>query len=99
MNVNQVLLSPVVTEKSNGKHAEHIYTFKVHSHANKVEIAQAVHAVYGVTVESVRVMQVRPKGRLVGRGRLIQKRHAYRKALVKIDPKQMIDFNKLSKKS
>lgn len=98
MDIHQILMSPVVTEKSNAKHAQHIYTFKVHSHANKIEIAQAVHTIYGVSVEDVRVIPVRSKERVVGRGRLVAKRHAYKKALVKIAPKQMIDFNKFIKK-
>lgn len=98
MDLHHVLQSPVVTEKSNAKQANHVYTFLVHADANKIEIANAVQQEYGVTVKQVRVMSVQKKVRLVGRGRVVTKRHAAKKALVTLDDKQSLDFNKFSKK-
>ncbi len=56
---NRILIRPVITEKSmllvsNGK-----YMFEVGKKANKKEIAQAVHKIFGVDVESVRT-NIRP---------------------------------------
>ena len=98
MNLAYVLLSPVVTEKSTAYQAKRTYTFKVHSRANKVEIAAAVHQLYGVDVQSVRVIPIPQKVRMVGRGFSMAKRPAVKKALITIAPKQTIDFNKFSKK-
>ncbi len=98
MKFVHILLSPVVTEKSNAKQAKHVYTFLVHNKANKIEVAQAVAQAYGVTVKKVTIMNIRAKERLAGKGKLITKRHPGRKAFVTIDSKQSIDVNKFSKK-
>ena len=98
MELTQILLSPVVTEKSNAKQAKHVYTFLVNLKANKIEIAKAVGKAYGVDVKKVAVISVRAKRRLAGRGKLITKRPAAKKAFVTIDAKQTLDVNKFSKK-
>lgn len=97
MELTQILLSPVVTEKSNAKQSKHVYTFLVHPQANKLDVAEAVKKAYGVRVNKVAMLTVRPKTRLTGR-RVVTKRPAAKKALVTIDPKQTIDINKFSKK-
>jgi large subunit ribosomal protein L23 len=48
-----VLIAPVVSEKSYGLLDENKYTFIVRPDANKIEIRQAVEAVFGVKVTSV----------------------------------------------
>ncbi len=94
MQLNQVIQSPVVTEKSTNGHADRKYTFLVHPDATKVEIAQAVSDAYGVKVDSVNVNKVLKKTRLIGRGRTMTKRHAAKKAVVTLKEKESIDFNK-----
>lgn len=98
MELHHILLSPVVTEKSNAKQAAHVYTFMVNLKANKIRVAEAVNKFYGVDVTQVRIVPITKKVRTVGRGRVITKRSAGKKAFVTIDPKQTIDFNKFSKK-
>ena len=60
-HITDVLKKPVLTEKTMTLQAnENKYTFDVDVNANKVEIKQAVEAMFGVKVESVNVMNVKP---------------------------------------
>ena len=95
MELTQVLLSPMVTEKSTNAQANRKYTFLVHLNTNKVEVRHAVESAYGVKVLSVNIIPVLKKTRLVGRGRTLTKRPAGRKAVVTLAPKESIDFNKI----
>ena len=58
-----ILLAPVVSEKSYGLLDEGKYTFVVHPEANKTEIKQAVEAVFGVKVGSVNTINRQGKKR------------------------------------
>ncbi|NIW35367.1 MAG: 50S ribosomal protein L23, partial [Gemmatimonadetes bacterium] len=52
---HEVIVSPVVTEKSTAQMGdENVYTFVVDEKANKIEIARAVESLWDVTVEDVR---------------------------------------------
>lgn len=95
MQLTQVLIAPVVTEKSTDAHAQSKYTFRVHPRATKVDIINAVKAAYGVDAKGVNIIPVLKKVRLVGRGRVITKRPAAKKAIVTLKAKQSIDFNQL----
>ena len=67
-HITDVLKKPVLTEKTMTLQAnENKYTFDVDVNANKIEIKQAVEAMFGVKVESVNVMNVRPKAKRMGR--------------------------------
>ncbi len=82
-HITDVLKKPVLTEKTMTLQAnENKYTFDVDVNANKVEIKQAVEAMFGVKVESVNVMNVKPKTKRMGRyeGKSIRRR----KAIVKL---------------
>ena len=95
MELANILIAPVVTEKSTAAQAARKYVFRVNANANKVQVAQAVEAGYGVKVESVNIIPVLRKVRLVGRGREMTKRPAAKKAIVTLQPKQTLDFNKV----
>lgn len=95
MELTNVLISPLVTEKSTGAQALQKYTFMVHLNANKVEVRNAVEKAYGVKVKNVNIIPVLKKTRMAGRGRTITKRHNGKKAIVTLAPKQSIDFNKI----
>ena len=58
-----ILLAPVVSEKSYGLMDQGKYTFVVDPRANKTEIRKAVEAVFGVTVESVHTLNRKGKAR------------------------------------
>jgi len=99
MQLSNVLIAPVVTEKSSSAQSKSKYTFRVNADANKVEIAKAVNKAYGVDIKSVNIIPVRKKERLVGRGRTITKRPTSKKAIVTVKAKQSIDFNKVKTSS
>lgn len=57
--VHDVVLRPIITEKSMAGVADRKYTFKVLKTANKIEIARAVEELFGVKVAKVNTMHVR----------------------------------------
>jgi large subunit ribosomal protein L23 len=77
---NQVVLAPVVSEKSFGGSADRKYTFKVHPDAHKTQIRQAVETLFDVKVERVNVLkaQAKPKRRGLVKGQ----RPGWKKAVV-----------------
>jgi large subunit ribosomal protein L23 len=91
MTPTQIILRPILTEKSNGLEAAHNqYTFEVHRQANKIEIGKAVEQVFGVRVDKVRTMVVRGNIRRVGR--FFGKTRQWKKAVVTLHPGDSIDF-------
>jgi large subunit ribosomal protein L23 len=61
MDHTQVIIRPVVSEKSYVLSAADRYTFRVHRDAHKTQIRQAVEALFGVHVVDVRTMSVKSK--------------------------------------
>ncbi len=90
LHPNQVLLAPVVSEKSYGLIPERKYTFKVHADAHKTQIRQAVEQLFEVEVESVNVLKVqsKPKRRGLIRGR----RPGWKKAIVELKEGHSIEI-------
>lgn len=87
----QVLLSPVVSEKSAMMaDAANRFCFKVASDANKKEIKNAVEMMFEVDVEDVKVVNI--KGKRKRFGQIQGKRGDTRKAYVRIKAGQDIDF-------
>ena len=86
-----VLLQPVVTEKSMDDAAQKKYTFKVATTATKTEIKTAVEAAFGVTVEKVNTANF--DGKLKRQGRTQGRTPSYKKAIVKLtDANKPIEF-------
>lgn len=78
-----VILKPVITEKSMNMMGEKKYTFLVHVDANKVMIKQAVEKMFeGVKVEKVNTMNI--LGKKKTRGRVEGRTAAVKKAIVKL---------------
>lgn len=67
MNISQIIIRPVVTEKSTAAAAQKLYTFEVHADANKHQVAQAVATLFDVTVSTVRMSIRKGKDKRVGR--------------------------------
>ena len=59
MNARDIILAPVITEKSVQALAEKKYTFRVARGANKIEIAKAAEEVFGVKVAKVNTISMR----------------------------------------
>lgn len=77
-----IILKPIVTEKSMAGMAMKKYTFKVAKNANKLEIAKAVEKLFGVKVDKVNTLNVR--GRLRRQGRTQGYTPSWKKAIVKL---------------
>jgi large subunit ribosomal protein L23 len=61
LHPNEVLLAPVVSEKSYSLIADRKYSFRVHPKAHKTQVRQAVEELFQVKVERVNISQVKPK--------------------------------------
>lgn len=90
-HITDVLKKPVFTEKSMTLQAnENKYTFDVDLNANKTAIKQAVETMFNVKVESVNVMNVKPKAKRVGKYE--GKTNRRRKAIVKLAEGSEINY-------
>lgn len=90
-----ILIKPIITEKAtNDSELNNRYTFSVNTKANKVEIKKAVEAAYGVSVEKVRTINVRPdrKTRHTKTGIQHGKTNAVKKAIVQLAEGETIDL-------
>ena len=90
MEARDILIKPLITEKSTELMAEGKYVFKVAKNANKIEIAKAVKDIFDVKVESVNTINVKGKTKRVGR--TVGKRADYKKAIVKLAAGESIEF-------
>lgn len=82
LHPNEVLIAPVVSEKSYSLISDRKYTFRVHEDAHKTQIRQAVEQLFDVEVANVNVVKVqsKPKRRGLTRGR----RPGWKKAIVQL---------------
>jgi large subunit ribosomal protein L23 len=92
-----IILRPVISEKSIDESGRGKYTFAVHHDANKVQIKAAIEELYKkekVTVVAVNVLTSKAKEKRRGtkRGRVTGHTSAWRKAVVTLAPGQKIEF-------
>ncbi|MGW1453895.1 50S ribosomal protein L23 [Salegentibacter agarivorans] len=90
-----ILIKPIITEKATGdSELNNRFSFVVDNKANKIEIKNAVEAAYGVSVEKVRTINVRPdrKTRYTKSGMITGKTKAFKKALVQVTVGETIDL-------
>lgn len=99
MNTHDIIIKPILTEKSYHGIANKVYTFKVAKNANKVEIKKAVEEIFGVQVEKVNTINVkgRTKTQNTRQGRTVGKTSDYKKAVVTLtkDSKTIAFFDSL----
>lgn len=88
MDLAQVVIRPVISEKSYVLSSAGKYTFRVHPDAHRTQIRQAVERMFDVKVVQVRTMSVKskPKRRGLTRGRT----RAWKKAIVEVAAGQSI---------
>ncbi len=97
MNLSQILVRPVLTEKSVHQESTGKYTFVVHQDATKIDVKNALRALYGVQVKSVNILHGLPKFRM-GRSRmLMEKREKTRRAIVTLKAGEKLEINKAGK--
>lgn len=89
MEIWQVIIRPLITEKNTNLVAEGKYAFQVAREANKIQIRQAVEKIFNVQVADVNVVNVRGKERGIGRRKGISPN--WRKAIVTLKPGQRIE--------
>jgi large subunit ribosomal protein L23 len=97
LTATDIVLRPVISEKSIDESGRGKYTFAVHEKANKIQIKAAVEELYkkeGVTVVGVNVLTTKAKEKRRGtrRGRLVGFTTPWRKAIVTLAPGQKIEF-------
>jgi len=88
MDATQVLISPIVSEKSYVLATAGKYTFRVHDKAHKTQIKQAVEELFDVKVVEVATMSV--KGKPKRRGYTSGYRRSWKKAIVQVREGQSI---------
>lgn len=80
MTAREIIIKPIVTEKSMSAMSDKKYTFKVDKRAGKIEIAKAVEELFGVKVQKVNTISVR--GQLRRQGRTQGYTPSWKKAIV-----------------
>ena len=90
METSEVLIAPLITEKSTILQERGKYAFQVDRRANKVEIRSEVEATFNVKVVSVNVIKVRGKSKRYGPR--FKKQPDTKKALVSLRPGDRIQI-------
>lgn len=89
MHIRDVIVAPVISEKSHGHLEVDKYTFKVAPTATKIQIRKAVEKIFNVDVEKVNVMNNRAKRKTLGR--YVGSTTAWKKAIVTVKKGQKIN--------
>lgn len=91
MTAHEIILRPVITEKSMSGIANKVYTFRVAQDATKIDIKNAVEELFGVKVRKVNTLHVRGHLRRQGRGQGLTP--AWKKAIVSLtEESKTIEF-------
>lgn len=87
---SDIIIAPVITEKSMANRQNNVYTFKVSKDATKTDIKRAVEEAFKVSVKSVNTLNTKSKRRRVGRysGRT----KTYKKAIVTLESGSSIEI-------
>ena len=90
MDASQILLAPIVSEKSYAGTAVGKYTFRVHEDAHRTQVRQAVEQLFDVEVARVNIVKVQPKPKR--RGQIRGTKQGWKKAIVQLRPGHTIEF-------
>jgi large subunit ribosomal protein L23 len=90
LDPRDVLIAPVVSEKSYSLIEGNKYSFRVHSKAHKTQIRQAVEQLFDVHVKSVNVLKVNPKPKR--RGLSSGTKKGWKKAIVELREGERIEI-------
>jgi large subunit ribosomal protein L23 len=90
VNPRNVIIKPVISEKSYALLAANKYTFRVHDKATKTQVRQAIEQIFGVRVQGVRTVNVKPKPKR--RGFHSGYRRKWKKAVVTLHPEDSIEL-------
>jgi large subunit ribosomal protein L23 len=84
MDPSQVIIRPVVSEKSYVLATANKYVFRVHADAHKTQIRQSIEALFDVSVVSVHTLSVKSKPKR--RGQIHGRTRSWKKAIVQVRP-------------
>jgi large subunit ribosomal protein L23 len=87
---HDIIIKPIMTEKSHILMGNNKYTFEVHKDANKIQIRHAVEQIFKVKVLSVNTMNVPSKPKRMGA--FVGKTRSWKKAIVALPEGQSIEF-------
>jgi len=90
VNPRNVIIRPVISEKTYALLAANKYTFRIHDRATKTQVRQAVEQIFGVRVRGVRTVNVKPKPKR--RGFTAGTRRKWKKAVVTLHPEDSIEL-------
>jgi large subunit ribosomal protein L23 len=90
MDPSQIVLAPIVSEKSYAGAEGGKYTFRVHQDAHRTQVRQAVEALFEVNVAKVNILKVQPKPKR--RGMIKGTKPGWKKAVVQLKPGERIEF-------
>ena len=90
LHPGEILIKPVVSEKSYNQITENRYTFKVHKDAHKTQVRQAVEELFDVKVTSVNIVKMPAKPKR--RGMIKGVRPGWKKAIVELKPGDTIEI-------
>lgn len=90
MDLSSLIIGPVVTEKAERLKTAHTYVLKVRQEATKIDVKSALRKFYDVEVASIRVLRVAPKRRMLGQGKVMEKRHRSKRMIVRLTPKSKV---------
>jgi len=88
MEPTHVIIRPVISEKSFALAEAGKYTFRVHDHAHKTEIRQAIESLFDVRVQEIRTAWVKPKPKR--RGQTSGQTRRWKKAMIQVSSGQTI---------
>lgn len=94
MDLSQVIIKPVVTEKATSLSKDGVYAFQIHKDATKIDVKNAVRFLYGVPAAKVNIIYGHEKFRTLGRRRPQRKRHTMKRAIVTLKGRKTIDIFK-----
>ena len=89
-SLSDIIISPVVTEKSTLLQESGKYTFKISKYADKSSVKKAVEELFEVKVASVNIIVKKGKPKTFGRNRIITP--GYKKAIVSLAPGDTINI-------
>jgi large subunit ribosomal protein L23 len=90
LHPGEILIKPVVSEKSYHQITENRYTFKVHKDAHKTQVCQAVEELFDVKVTSVNIVKMPAKPKR--RGMIKGTRPGWKKAIVELKAGDTIEI-------
>jgi large subunit ribosomal protein L23 len=90
LHPNEVLLAPVVSEKSYELIEQRKYAFRVHPDAHKTQVRQAVEQLFEVHVQRVNIVKVQPKPKR--RGLIRGVKPGWKKAIVQLREGESIEI-------